>query len=250
VILIVLENHSYGDVANASPYFNALARRCGLARNYAAVGHPSLPNYLALTSGTTAGIASDCVDCALDGRSLFQQLGRGWRSYEESMPSPGFRGAGSGLYAKKHNPAAYFTRIATAYERQDVPLGTPASGPLAADLRRNRLARFSLITPNLCNDEHDCPIATGDGWLRRWLPTILGSTAYRAGHTAVFVTYDEGTGSDNNVYTVVVSPSTPPISSDAGFTHYSLLRTIEQLLALPCLGDACHASSMRRVFHL
>ena len=61
VILIVMENHGFDQVAGHSPYLNALARRCGLAADYHAVTHPSLPNYLALTSGSTQGLdGSDC----------------------------------------------------------------------------------------------------------------------------------------------------------------------------------------------
>src|SRR3954465_9471127 len=83
VILIVLENHSYSDVAATSPYLNAPARRCGLASNYPALPHPSLPNYLALTSGTTAGVTDDCTNCRVRARSLFEQLKTRWRTYPE-----------------------------------------------------------------------------------------------------------------------------------------------------------------------
>ena len=55
VILIVMENHGFDQVAGHSPFLNALAHRCGLAADYHAVAHPSLPNYLALTSGIDPG---------------------------------------------------------------------------------------------------------------------------------------------------------------------------------------------------
>jgi phospholipase C len=252
VVLIVLENHSFSEIAGASPYLNKLARTCGLAANYVAVSHPSLPNYLALTSGSTGGITNDCTSCRLNSRSLFEQLGRGWRSYEESLPHAGFLGAAGGSYVKRHNPAAYYPRIAAAYARQDVPLGNPSSGPLADDLRHNRLSRFSLIIPNLCHDEHDCPIATGEAWLRRWIPRILASPAYRSGRTALFITYDEGSRFDNHVYTVIVGSSIHRGIRETRFTHYSLLKTIEELLSLPCLGHACDPGtiSMRGSFGL
>lgn len=244
VVVVVLENHSYSQIAGSSPYLNQLAHRCALASDYLAVSHPSLPNYLALTSGSTNGITSDCTDCPVAAPSIFQQLGTNWRSYLESMPSPGYTGAFSGPYAKKHNPAAYYTRIAREYIRQAVPLGSPTSGRLARDLREGSLKRFSLIVPNLCNDEHDCPITVGDDWLRTWIPLILASPAYTSGQTMLFITYDEGTGSDNRVYTVAVNPSIRPGTIiRTPLNHYSLLKTSQQLLRLPCLAHSCDTTT-------
>jgi phospholipase C len=244
VLVVVLENHSYSQVAEASPYLNQLARDCALASNYSAVSHPSLPNYLALTSGSTNGITSDCTDCTTSARSIFEQLGGDWRSYLESMPAPGYGGPFAGDYAKKHNPAAYYSAIAAEYVRQAVPLGQPGSGALARDLRQNLLKQFSLIVPNLCHDEHDCTIDEGDRWLRTWIPAILGSSAYASGHTALFITYDEGTGTDNRVYTVAVAPSIRPGTIlRAPFDHYSLLKTVQELLGLPCLAHACDTTT-------
>lgn len=244
VVVVVLENHSYGQVAGSSPFLNRLASECALATDYLAVSHPSLPNYLALTSGSTDGIGSDCTGCRTSAPSIFGQLHGDWRSYLESMPSPGYRGAFAGQYAKKHNPASYYTRIAPEYGRDAVPLGTPTTGRLARDLARSTLARFSLIVPNLCDDEHDCPIAEGDRWLRTWMPLILASPSYRSGRTVVLVTYDEGTGADNRVYTVAVAPSIRPGTIvRTPLDHYALLRTAEQLLELPCLAHACDAGT-------
>jgi phospholipase C len=131
-------------------------------------------------------------------------------------------------------------------------MGTVTAGALADDLAHDTLPRFAFLTPNLCNDEHDCSLATGDAWLSTWVPGILGSPAYRAGGTALFVTYDEDDNSANNrIYTVAVAPSVPPgTSSDAAFDHYSLLATMEDLLGLGRLGHAAAATSMRAAFHL
>jgi phosphatidylinositol-3-phosphatase len=252
ILVVVLENHSFSQVAHSSPYLNLLGRRCGLAHRYFAVTHPSLPNYLALTSGSTNGISSDCTSCSTSARSIFEQLSPDWHSYLESMPVPGYRGPTAGEYAKKHNPAAYYSAIARDYATNAVPLESHATG-LVHDLIHNRLRRFSLIVPNLCHDEHDCSIATGDAWLRLWVPRILESRAYRKGGTALFVTYDEGTILDNRVYTVVASPSTPPGTVvSTTFSHYSLLKTAESMLGLRCLARACdHATaSMRAAFRL
>lgn len=253
VVVVVLENHSYSQIAGSSPYLNRLAHGCALAVNYSAVSHPSLPNYLALTSGSTNGITSDCTDCRVSARSIFEQLGAGWRSYLESMPTRGYTGAFSGLYAKKHNPAAYYPRLAREYARRAVPLGSPASGALARDLHQGTLRRFSLVVPNLCDDEHDCPITVGDHWLRTWIPLLLTSPAYKSGQTVLVITYDEGTSNDNHVYTVAVNPSIQPDTTiSTPLTHYSLLKTIQQLLKLPCLAHSCDTAtnSMLPSLHL
>jgi phosphatidylinositol-3-phosphatase len=248
VITIVLENHGFSQVEGHSPFLNALARRCGLASAYRAVTHPSLPNYLALVSGSTQGLdGSDCSPgpgCQSDGPSIFSQTS--WRAYAESMPGAcGHENAGS--YAPRHNPAVYFTAIASDCASQDVPIAR-----LGADLHSGDLASYTFVTPNLCSDEHDCQVADGDRWLSRWVPRIVRSPAYRDGSTVLFVTYDEDDHAEaNRVYTVVVAPSVRPGTvSGEDFTHYSLLRTEEELLGLPLLGAAARATSMRAAFNL
>lgn len=253
VIWIWMENHSYGQVVGYSgaPYENSLISKCGLATNYHGVTHPSLPNYMAATGGSTAGITSDCSpsECDSTGSSIFEQVST-WRSYEESMPTNCAQST-SGQYAPKHNPAAYYTRIRTECANWDVPFGTPSSGRFVADLDAGRLPVFSFITPNLCNDTHDCSIPTGDDWLRSVVGRITGSTTYREGRTAVFITWDEGYDSANHVATIVVAPTVHPgRRSSTSYDHYSLLRTAEEMLRVPLLGNAQYAASMRSAFGL
>jgi acid phosphatase len=116
IAVLLMENEEYGDIIGSSstPYINGLARRYSLARAMYAVSHPSLPNYLALTGGSTFGITSDCTDCSVRATSLVDQLeqrGLTWKAYMEDLPRPCFTGAGSGGYAQKHDPFAYYTRI-------------------------------------------------------------------------------------------------------------------------------------------
>jgi hypothetical protein len=240
VVWIVFENHSYSEIAGSSsaPYFNSIANQCALATSYFAVTHPSLPNYIAMTSGSTQGITDDAAPSShpLGVNSIFQQVGQGWRSLEESMPS-NCALTSSGLYAVKHNPAAYYTNIRTDCATLDVPLGSTP----------NVSARFTFVTPNLCNDMHDCSIATGDAWLASFLPKVLASAEYKAGKTAVFITFDEDDSSQSNqIFTAVVAPSVRAGTRDGTrYTHYSLLRTAEEMLGVPVLGNAQTATSMR-----
>jgi len=253
IITIVMENHSFSQVDGESPYLNSLAAKCGLAANYGNVLHPSLPNYIAMTSGGNQGITSDCTTCSTGADSIFQQVGQtGWKSFEESMPSPGYLGPTSGLYAKKHNPASYYTGIRAAYRTQTVPLGSPSAGNLVDALADGTLPSYTFVTPNMCNDEHDCSVATGDRWLQSLVPRILAGKNYQAGDTLLEIIYDENEPCcPGGIYAVMVAPSVPAgTTSTTLFTHYSLLRTNEAELGLPPLGQAATAASMQSAFNL
>ena len=240
-----MENKAYSQVigSSAAPYINSLAQKCGLATNYTAVSHPSLPNYIAMTSGSTQGITDDNPPAAhpLTAPSIFSQLGSNWRSLDESMTT-NCQPVDGGTYAVRHNPATYYTSIAPQCLTQDVPLGS------TPDLS----AAFTFITPNLCNDMHDCSVSTGDTWLSNEMPKIFSSPQYQSGDTAVFLTWDEDdTSAGNHVPTLVMSPSTlPGTTSATGFTHYSMLRSTEEMLGLPLLSNAATAASMRSAFGL
>jgi hypothetical protein len=252
VVWIVMENKGYSDVigSSAAPYINTMAQQCGVATNFYAESSPSLPNYVAMTSGSTQGISDDDDPSShrLPMASIFSQLGSNWRALEESMPSR-CRLSDSGLYAVRHNPAAYYTKIRRQCARRDVPLTYPL----------NLSAKFTFVTPNICDDMHSCPTApegatrtqirNGDTWLSKFLPHVLESAQYRSGSMAVFVTWDEDGG---HIPTLVIAPSVPPgTTSSAGFTHYSLLRTTEQMLGIKTyLGRASSARSMRGPFHI
>jgi hypothetical protein len=255
VIWIWMENHSYSEIigSSAAPYINSLASGCGLATNYTAVTHPSLPNYIAATSGDTWGIADDNPPSShpLAVNSIFQQAGSAG-SYEESMPS-NCDLTSSGTYAVKHNPEAYYTNIRTACAADNVPMGTTSSGSFATALSSGNLPKFSFVTPNLCNDMHDCSVQTGDAWLQSWVPKITAGASYQSGNTVIFITWDEDdSSSGNHIATIVVSPyTTPGTRSGTAFTHYSLLHTTEQLLGITTfLGNAAGAASMRAAFGL
>jgi hypothetical protein len=248
-----MENKDYRAVIGSrkAPYENALARHCGLATNYHGLTHPSLPNYLGATGGATFGVTDDAGPPAhrLGGDSLFGQLARkrlSWRAYEESMPRP-CAAAPAGSYAVKHNPAAYFTRIRSACRHDDLPLG----GHLAKALSSGHLPAFSFITPNLCHDTHDCSVAVGDAWLKKWVGRIVRSRDYRAGRTLVVVTWDEGVGRSNRIPTLVLGASVPAgARSGRRLNHYSLLRATEDVLGLAHLRNARTAHSMAAAFRL
>jgi hypothetical protein len=264
VIWIWMENHSFSTIIGAkqAPYLNSLAKKCGLATKDHNISHPSLPNYVAATSGLGySGIArfdTDCnpvKGCVTPAASIFGQ-GETWRAYEDSMPSNCTK-TNHGEYAVRHNPPAYFTKL-RGCSKFDVPYTR-----LASDLAHNALPAFSFITPNLIDDMHDGTVHDGDHWLSLHLPAILNSREYRGGSTAVFVTWDEGEGGSSSqcasnksdvgchIAAIVISPSTKPGTRSATlFNHYSLLGTAEQLLGLPRLGRANNFPTMTKAFRL
>jgi phospholipase C len=265
VIWIWFENHSSSSIIGSSqaPYFNTIANECGLATNYHNLSHPSLPNYVGATSGLAVSSLTpfdgDCNptgSCTTTSASIFSQ-GETWKAYEESMPSNCDK-SNSGEYAVRHNPPPYFTSL-TGCSTKDVPYSQ-----LATDLAGNALPAFSFITPNLIDDMHDGTVAQGNTWLTNNLPKILSSPEYTSGNTAVFITFDEGSGgttgencatntTDNSckIPTIVVSPSTKAgTKSGTLFNHYSLLATAEQLLGLPALRQAAAATTMTAAFNL
>jgi hypothetical protein len=250
-----MENHTAGSVLGApdAPVENKLKTQCGSSSTYESVGSPSLPNYLGATSGDTAGIADDAppADHPLTADNLFRQAraaGLTSRSYEEGMTSP-CQLTSADRYAVKHNPAAYYVgdQDRAACQHDNLALGDPTNGPLADDLAHDTLAAFSFVTPDLCHDTHDCPVADGDRWLGQWLPTLLDSTTYRSGTTVVFIVWDEPTP----MPLLVIAPSVASgTTADEPFNHYALLRTTEELLGLPLLGQAAHANTMLTAFRL
>jgi len=237
IVLIVMENHEYGSIVGSSsaPYLNrAFIPRGMLFTRYLAVRHPSLPNYLAMTSGTTSGCHSDdCPRRTYRTNNLFHQLsaaGIGWVAWEESMPTRCALGS-SGSYVAHHNPPLYyrnlFPRICPFRDRP-YPSRLPA-----------RLPPFSFITPNNCHNMHDCSVATGDTWLRNHVPPLLRRDA------VVIITFDEGSsslGGGGHVMTAIAGRHVPRgVRKRKRFTHYGLLAGLERWFGFPRLNAAVRA---------
>jgi hypothetical protein len=251
-----MENHEYGSIVGSShaPYLNALIRRYGLATNYHAVTHPSLPNYLALFAGSNFGIHDDGIH-NLTARNLADQLaahGRTWHVYAQDLPSRCYARSAAyggvdligaaGWYVRKHEPAISFTDISRNATRCGRITHLAGFSPSAAS--------FELIVPNMTNDMHDGTIAQGDAFLRGFVPRITGSAAFA--RSLLIITWDEGTtslGGGGHVATIVIAPGVRAgFRSSISHTHYSLLRTVEDAWALGCLNHSCSANDLREFF--
>jgi hypothetical protein len=248
IAVIVMENEEFGSIIGSSdaPYINRLARTYGLAAQSYAISHPSLPNYLALTGGSTFGIDSDCTDCSVSSPGIATQLdqaGTPWKAYMEDLPHPCFTGSDAANYVKKHDPFMYYrdVRANPAQCRHIVPLSQ-----LAADERAHALPSYSWISPNLCHDMHDCDTSTGDRFLAQLVPPLLAALGP---HGVLVLTFDEGSSDDGccglahggHIATILAGGAAARGASLATpVDHYSALQTIEDLLGLPRLrGAAC-----------
>jgi phosphatidylinositol-3-phosphatase len=221
-VVIVFENHERASVLGSSlaPTFNHLASTYAQATAYYGVAHPSLPNYLAMVSGSTHGVTSDCTMCPQAGPTIGSQLSAkhlGWAAYAEGYP-------GSSGFAKKHVPFLYF----------------PGGASHVLPLRQfdvHTLPAYSLVVPDLCHDMHDCSIAVGDTWLRSFIAPLLTVT-----NTAIFIVFDEGTTDTRGGGHVLLIVAGTAVRRHAVFTtptsHYGLLRTIEASLGVAPLGLA------------
>jgi phospholipase C len=240
VFLIVMENKS-AEEALSGAFTSQLAGTEGVANNYHAITHPSVPNYLALTSGSTWGITDDSYH-VLPKQDLGTQLtaaGVTWRAYMEGLGDSGC--LKSPLpYDPGHNPFAFFGGACPA---NVVPLTQ-----MAEDLNGNT-PLLSWITPDRCNDTHDCSVAVGDDWLKHTVGQITYSAAWK-NNGALFITWDEDDGSaDNRVLTLVIAPGRGHRESNTAYDHYSLLATIEDLLGVGRLGKAAQAHPMTDLVH-
>ena len=248
IFVIVMENRSLAQVIgnpDRAPYLNQLASQYGLATNYAAVAHPSLPNYLALTGGDTFGITTDCNDCTVSAPNLVVDRivpsGRTWKAYMEGMPSPCFIGDRH-RYVQKHDPFVYYDNISSGSQCDNVvPMDALAADLASPDTTPN----YVWITPDACDDMHDCSTNMGDAWLQATVPLILSSPAFTAQNSLLVITWDEDDGTlANQVPTLVVSSQVEPgYRSTLAYTHYSLLRTIEDAWSLAPLGPNDAAAS-------
>ncbi len=249
VAVIVFENKEFSSVIGNKqmPIFNRLAQEFTLLTQHYAIRHPSLPNYIAMIGGDTFGIDHTCVDCFINATSLpdlIEASGLTWKTYQEHMPAPCHK-QDTLRYFQKHNPFIYFDNIRldqARCERSVVPLTA-----LEEDLQKGDLPNFIFITPDICNDAHDCGLEVADAWLQPWVDKLMSNPDF-ARDGLIVLTWDEGQGDHTccglqtgggRIATVLISPlAKNGFEDDTPYTHYSLLRTISESWGLPLLGHA------------
>jgi phosphatidylinositol-3-phosphatase len=254
VFIVVEENSRYTSVIGSPsmPYLNSLAKVYGFAEQYYATTYPSLPNYFMLTTGQT--ITQNDGSGTVTADNVVRHLltaGKTWKAYEESLPHAGYIQPDVGLYARRHCPLSYFSDVVNSTnERSNLVPFTEFANDLAA----GHLPQYSFITPNLCNDAHNCSLATADGWLKKNIAPLVASSTFKDGGLLI-ITFD----SSHNDYThgggrvawIAVSPEFSKLGykSTTLYQHQNTLRLMLQGLGLTSYpGRAASAANMAEFF--
>jgi len=265
VFIVIEENHSFNDIIgnSAMPYLNSLASANGLATQYYADTHPSLPNYFMLTAGATIA-ADDGFTEVVSQDNVVRALtaaGKTWKCYAEALPSVGYLGGDVLPYAHHHIPFAYFSDVQNSSTQASniVPITQ-----LATDISNNSLPDYAFIVPDLNNNAHDCPpgliictdtqvLANADQWLAAKVKPLVASSGFQK--SLLIITFDEGFAADiahggGQVATVIVSPlAKAGYQSTKLYQHESTLRLMLEGLGVTDLpGAAATAPDMTEFF--
>lgn len=265
VFVILFENTNWASITpSVAPYIRTTVVPMGAhATQYfnPPRNHPSEPNYIWLEAGHHLGLTTNNDASAANSTATehhlvryLQNAGISWRTYQEDIDGTicPLTSDQSRRYAAKHNPFVFF-RDLTDNNSPNSSYCIAHNRPfteLATDLGKNSIARYNFITPNLCNDMHDCGIQAGDTWLSHNLPVILNSPAYQ-NNGAVFITWDEGAnGSDGPIGMIVVSPlAKVNYANSIYYTQSSTLRTMQEIFGVrPLLRDAANATDLSDLF--
>jgi phosphatidylinositol-3-phosphatase len=203
VFVIFMENTDWSSVtpSNAPYIWNTLIPAGSHANNYHNIAtslgslHPSEPNYIWFEGGTNSysdftftndndASGSNSTSATAHLATLLNNSGKTWKAYQESMSQGICPISSSGNYAAKHNPFVFFKDVSgnppSTSNSYCISHASPLTTTiLANDLASGNVANYNFLTPNLCNDMHDCSITTGDTWLANTLPTIMNSNLYK-----------------------------------------------------------------------
>lgn len=234
IVVVFMENHGYSAVVGnpCCPFETQLAREGTLFTHFYGVAYPSKPNYLAFGGGGTFGqVGSDDPLPPVTGQSVFAQMsahGIAWSAWAESYPGGPGRCSlvpAATDYALRHVAPLLFADVANTSLCNHVSAVEP-----------RRLPAFLWVTPNTCNDDHDCPPPAGDRWLAAHVPAWLRKGA------EVFITYDTGnpdtTNGGGHVYAVLAGRGVPRRTDARTMSTYSALAGVERAFHLPLLGAA------------
>jgi acid phosphatase len=255
VFVVVEENNNYSSVIGNSsmPYLNSLANTYGLATQYYADTHPSIGNYFMLTTGKII-TNNDSFTGTVTADNVVRHLltaGKTWKSYEESLPYAGYLQPDTGNYARRHCPLSYFSDVVNSSSEK---LNLVPFTQFSSDLASGHLPSYSFITPNLCNDAHNCSLATADAWLKKNIAPLISSSVFKDGGLLIIV-FDESANDNTHgggrVAWVAVSSEFSKLKykSTKLYQHQNTLRLTLQGLGLNSFpGAAASASDMSEFF--
>jgi hypothetical protein len=256
VVIIVLENGDYED-AIKNKDLAALAGHGASFSNFHALFHPSYPNYLAMIAGTDFGIHSggsymgdrqkDFADDT-EHKTIADRLiaaGLDFKQYAEELPDENCPWKmtsqrvpnGVGNYARKHVPFLSFREVQEKWCDRVVRVDSTRADNFFVQDAKKGLAAYSFYSPNMNHDGHDTTVTIAGAWVKKFLDETFPETLRHG--TLVIVTFDESGGNtDNRIFTLFLGD----MVKDAGqqdakelakyYTHYSVLRTIEDNFGL------------------
>jgi acid phosphatase len=248
--IVVEENTNYSGVTNFSmPYLSGLITRYGLATQYYANTHPSIGNYLMLTTGQvlTNNDSETPSTFPVSADNVVRELvaaGKSWKAYAENLPSVGYLGgdtnSGGGQYYVRHVPIAYLSDVqnSSAQQQNLVPFTQ-----LAQDLSSGNLPNYSFITPNGCDDAHDCGLGTADNWLKNNIDPLIKNSVFQKDGVLIVVFDESGNDSTNgggHVVCALISPAFSKLGyqSTTVYQHESMLRLSLEGLGVTVLPSA------------
>jgi phosphatidylinositol-3-phosphatase len=243
VVTVVFENKREGSIIGnpRAPYFNELAAGGASFTQSYAVTHPSQPNYVALFSGSTHGLTGDTCPHTFRADNEAHELiqaGYTFSGYSEGLPHAGSAVCTKGRYARKHAPWANFPDIPKSAQQPFTSFPSDYSA----------LPDVSWVIPDLCDDMHDCSIAHGDAWLQSQLSAYAEWA--KTNNSLLIVTFDEDDRTaGNQIATIFYGAHIAPGDYDEPITHYSVLRTIEDLYGVKHLGHARQATPITDVWN-
>jgi acid phosphatase len=268
VWVVAEENHSYEDVIGNPdmPYYNQLAHKYGLATQFYADQHSSLPALMWFVAGAAVEPNNDTTSCQHTQDNIVRELlkqGYTWRSYQENLPYAGFSGLYSSdyLYYRRHNPLIDFSDVCpgTGQDKNSVPYAQ-----MATDWANNKTVNFAYVTPDPDEDAHNGTLAGADQWLQQNLPAILARPEFAPGGDGIlFLVWDEGTlytddrcsstvssGCGGRTATVVIGPRVKPgYQSTILYHNENVLKTVCATMGLStCPGAAQNAAPMADFF--
>jgi Phosphoesterase family len=256
VLIIVLENVDY-EVASQDKSYADLAAGGASLTNFHALFHPSYPNYLAMVAGTDFDIhrrgrlfGDNQVDFPADGthQTIADRLiasGLDFKQYAEELPDqpcpwsiasqrePDRRGN----YSRRHVPFLSFRQVQQKWCDRVIRVDSSKSDNFFVQDVKKGLVAYSFYTPNMNHDGHDTSARFAGMWVKKFLDETFPEKLRQG--TLVVVTFDESGGNaDNRIFTLFLGDMVKPANQQDPkalgrfYTHYSVLRTIEDNFGL------------------
>src|SRR5437667_192437 len=229
-----MENKNQADVYGPATYMTQLADEYGFAQHWASITNPSQPNYIAAIGASTFGVTGDGSRPNLAHPpivDLVEKSGHTWKAFAEDAS-----GTGCGLNPPRgedHFPFLSYTTITGSPSRCANLLPGNGSDVISAF---NAGTNFIWLTPNDCNNMHSCSVATGDNYLKGWVPNLLSAMSGK--RAAIILTFDEAYTNPPYIYMAFAGPAVKlAYKSTVEYTHYSLAKLIEDVWGGGDLGQ-------------